>query len=86
MKGLGWKVGNGQSIYVWNDHWIPTREFFKPFVNYSNIWSDLKMVQLMDSRPVHWNQELINKNFHLIHAQRILTIPIQSQNVENLRI
>lgn len=35
-QGLGWKTGIGDKIEVWNQNWIPSESFSKPYVNNSS--------------------------------------------------
>lgn len=30
LEGLGWKLGNGSSVRVWGDNWVPSFVSFKP--------------------------------------------------------
>ena len=28
-RGLRWSIGNGQSVRIWGDRWLPTHNSFK---------------------------------------------------------
>lgn len=64
----------------------PPRYFFKPLVNYSEWWPDLKVEHLFNAQQDQWNQGVIDHIFHSIDAQRILSITCPSQNMEDHKI
>jgi hypothetical protein len=74
--GLLWRVGNGQSINVWTDRWIP-----RP-ITYS-IQSPLRILgqqavveDLIDQRQGSWKSDLIHEVFMHEEAKILENIPL----------
>lgn len=81
-KGLIWRVGNGKSIQVQRDQWIPRNEGLKvaSFTCRSRIrWVN----QLIDPISKTWNQGLIHRIFSVFDATEILKIKIPQGKVED---
>jgi hypothetical protein len=79
-KGHIWRVGNGQNIDIWKDHWVlgmPSRKIdtlcghviFK------------KVSELIDTILGEWDEAIIWDIFNPLDAQKVLEIP-PSQNLE----
>jgi hypothetical protein len=82
-KGGLWTVGNGASINIWEDNWLPEQEGYK-------VWSQKKegvtqnMVQdLIIPLSKSWNRGIITKLFYPIEAQQVLNIPITDINYQD---
>uniref|UniRef100_A0A8R7VD05 Reverse transcriptase zinc-binding domain-containing protein n=1 Tax=Triticum urartu TaxID=4572 RepID=A0A8R7VD05_TRIUA len=79
-KGLIWRVGDGRSIQVQRDQWIPRREGLRAanFTCRSRIrWVN----QLIDPISKQWDQELIQRIFNHFDASEILKIRIPEGEV-----
>ncbi|KAA3488587.1 reverse transcriptase [Gossypium australe] len=72
-SGMGWKVGRGTGILVWEDHWIPRKD--------AEGWShkkdnEIKLVSnLIDATNNVWKTDLVENTFPSDIAQKILQIP-----------
>ncbi|KAK2383475.1 hypothetical protein QL285_070923 [Trifolium repens] len=82
-KGGLWTVGNGASINIWEDNWLPEQEGYK-------VWSQKKegvtqnMVQdLIIPLSKSWNRGIITKLFYPVEAQQVLNIPITDINYQD---
>jgi hypothetical protein len=72
-----WKIGNGESINVWHDNWLPEQ------VGHT-IWSvedkraPQKLVKDLIILPISktWNNNLVNHLFLPFEANQIMNIPI----------
>lgn len=74
-KGLIWRVGDGRSIQIQRDQWIPRKEGLKTVVFTKR--SRLRWVnQLMNEEGKEWNVPLIRQMFHALDADEICRIPI----------
>ena len=77
VKGSCYTIGNGSSINVWKDPWVPWIEGFIPtprLVDYTLL--PLQVSQLINSELHCWNPSLIHELFDPTSAQAILTMPI----------
>ena len=68
-------MGDGASIKIWEDPWIPNSPNKKPMTPRSNIVLT-KVSELIDVDSRSWDEELITDIFWPIDAQRILNIPL----------
>lgn len=77
VKGACYLLGDGKSINVWEDPWIPWIEVFKPQPRIE-VCSQLpfKAHHLFDSSSKTWDANMINEIFASDSALAILTIPI----------
>ena len=63
--GTGWQIGNGCSISVWNDQWIPRPVTFKPISPCLNVDHESFMVSDLLTPAGSWNIDLVNFIFYL---------------------
>ncbi|KAK2660918.1 hypothetical protein Ddye_007451 [Dipteronia dyeriana] len=75
---MRWRVGNGKSIRIYTDKWLPRPSKFM-IVSQPNLGSDETVDKLL-SPSGGWNSELIKNNFLPDDAKCILQIPIGSGN------
>ncbi|KAF8388967.1 hypothetical protein HHK36_025651 [Tetracentron sinense] len=71
-----WQVGNGRSINIWEDPWVPTLPNFrisslKPLVNISSIVASLRQ-----SGEGSWNMDRLRELFSDEEVEAIQKIPI----------
>ncbi|KAK3224955.1 hypothetical protein Dsin_004817 [Dipteronia sinensis] len=73
-KGLRWKVGDGNSIRVFQDRWIPRPGTFKTITSAHD--SNLRVAALLNRNGRSW--DLSKLDFHLLSINReaILSIPV----------
>ncbi|KAK2652828.1 hypothetical protein Ddye_012684 [Dipteronia dyeriana] len=81
-KGIRWQVGNGKSIKIYNDRWIPKPSLFKVF-SQPKLDLEATVDQLIEPSG-GWNVKLIRDNFHPDEANEILSIPISSSLREDI--
>jgi hypothetical protein len=74
-RGCIWRVGNGDSIQIWKDPWIPSSPDWK-IVSPRGACILTKVAELIDPISGRWDEEIIQSNFHPIDVQRILQIPL----------
>ena len=76
QKGLLWRVGNGSSIQIYHDNWLPDPSF-KKVLSSPNFFDSLEKVSaLVDSERHSWFQEAIEANFLPHGASLIKAIPL----------
>lgn len=74
-KGSRRNIGNGKSMSIWKDKWVPIVEDFKISFNlvFGNSFS---LVELINQRESGWDSSLLNSLFSAGEAKVILSIPI----------
>jgi hypothetical protein len=76
-KGLIKRIGDGSSIRVWEDHWIPGNYSRKPLVRKDS--AEVIMVsELIDAESASWIDEKLQANFELVDIAAIRAIPISN--------
>ena len=81
MRKGCWKVGNGLTIRVMQDKWIPnhpTNMVIHPSAQEEWEW---RVSDLIDWRIHWWDRDLIESNFHWTNAEAILRIPLSRRHV-----
>ncbi|KAH1096604.1 hypothetical protein J1N35_013525 [Gossypium stocksii] len=77
LKGLGWRIGNGKHVSIWDDAWIPGNKEFR--IQNSNVNMNIsKVADLIDVTNRKWNSELIYNTFSMQDAEKILCIHLSS--------
>ena len=76
-KAACFQVGNGASIRIWSDPWIPNLLDFIPFPK-EGANSDLALVvsQLLTLEQRNWDMAKLNYFFEEPVVEQILNIPI----------
>lgn len=85
LKGLGWRIGDGQKVSIWDDVWVPGNDVLNGQNSTSNSRL-LEVADLIDTSTRKWNAELISNNFTETDAERILCIPLSLSSHEDLII
>jgi hypothetical protein len=76
-KGLIKRIGDGSSIRVWEDPWIPGNYSRKPLVRKDS--AEVIMVsELIDAESPSWIDEKLQANFELVDIAAIRAIPISN--------
>ena len=76
-QGCRWQVGDGVSINVWNDRWLPHPTTFKITSPPCIFLPESAIVSaLIDDTVGEWKHGLINAAFLPQDANKILSIPI----------
>jgi hypothetical protein len=71
-KGMIWRIGNGESVRMWRDNWIPHDFRLKPIGHRGK--SRLNRVSSLIDEYGVWKEDLVRKNFPPIDASIILRI------------
>lgn len=80
-KGIIWRVGNGKSIRLWRDPWLPRDFSRRPITRKGNC--RFKWVSDLITDNGTWNIECINRIFWPIDAEVICNIRIPSRVEED---
>lgn len=81
-KGHLWRVGQGTSIHIWDDDWIPNGSLRKVITpKGQNIIT--RVSELIDPITNTWDEELLRQTFWPVDVTRILSIPLSSHDMED---
>lgn len=61
--GLWWRVGNGESIKVWKDKWIPSSSTPQILSPMNELDEEARVSSLIDPRSGEWNMPLLRSIF-----------------------
>ena len=81
--GLIWRVGNGKTINIWKDPWIPrgdTRRVITP--KGASILQ--KVEELINPVIEDWDEQLVRDTFYEEDANIILSLPISVETEDFL--
>ena len=83
MEGLRWRVGDGVSINVWRDLWLPSE--FLPFVpsQAPSGLENMRVLNLIKPGTNEWNSELLQQLFLVRDISVIESIPLCSRQVDD---
>jgi hypothetical protein len=74
--GLLWRVGDGQSIKIWTDRWIPTPITFSVQLPQRILGQNAVVGDLIDQRLGGWKSDLLHEVFRPEEAKVIENIPL----------
>ena len=83
-KGLQWRVGNGDSIHIFHDVWLPTPRPQKVISSYSPLGYDAKVSVLIDHDKCCWREYVIDSSFLAHEASLIKAIPLSLDSCEDV--
>jgi hypothetical protein len=75
-KGSVWKIGNGQSVNVMKDNWLPFQNGYNIITPSSNATNHLMVKDLIQSSQFDCNYSLIQELFLPIDFNQIIQLPI----------
>jgi hypothetical protein len=75
-QGLIWRVGDGKSIKIWGDRWLPTPHTFKVQTCPQSMDCNSLVASLIDPLTKTWNSELLQEVFQHEEALVISNIPL----------
>ncbi|KAG6647541.1 hypothetical protein CIPAW_07G085700 [Carya illinoinensis] len=74
--GLVWRVGNGRSIKIWKDKWVPIPSTFQIQTPNKILDCNATVSELIEDGSKTWKQELVQAIFSQEEAKSICSIPI----------
>lgn len=75
-KGIRWRVGNGKSIQIGKDSWLPSKSSSRVLSPLSDSWAREKVSCLIDEDLGCWNSILVRQLFCPKEADVVLGIPL----------
>ncbi|XP_071722621.1 uncharacterized protein [Rutidosis leptorrhynchoides] len=82
-RGTRWRIGNGASVSVWNDPWIPDDGDYYVHPPMMKRMEDLQVKDLINEDATTWDATMIRGNFCDIDANRILRIHLPRVNCQD---
>ena len=80
-SGYYWRVGNGSSISVVWDRWIPNHPTNKIIHPRHELVGDLAVSKLIDSKLHAWRSDMIMTMFHKEDVEAICRIPLSRRSI-----
>ncbi|KAK4425122.1 hypothetical protein Salat_1706100 [Sesamum alatum] len=71
-----WRVGNGESIHIWVDRWVPSSTDFCPKLKPTGYDESSRVASLIDHDNGGWRVSTIRSLFYPLDVEAILTIPL----------
>ncbi|XP_042958008.1 uncharacterized protein LOC122293496 [Carya illinoinensis] len=86
LKGCRWRVGNGLSINIWEDYWLPNHKLVPtPPITATDSASerDNSVASLMMQNPRRWDIEKVRSLIPAREANEVLSIRLSSEDVSD---
>ena len=77
-NGRRWQVGNGHSIMIWKDKWVPSPSTFKVVSPVSSLPEDSRVAALIDEENGVWKNELVRQVFLPHEVELICSIALSA--------
>jgi hypothetical protein len=81
--GLIWRVGNGESIQIWGDRWIPSKGSHWIQSPVQTLPMDAKVSALLDLDTGWWKIDLVNALFNAEEAKAICGMAVCPQRMKD---
>ncbi|WCJ44166.1 hypothetical protein M5689_024852 [Euphorbia peplus] len=75
LEGVGWKIGDGLSVRIMEDRWVPRLPCHRPLSTIGPLTAPF-VASLIDDDSGKWNVQLIRSLFNEEEADQILEIPL----------
>ncbi|KAL3520032.1 hypothetical protein ACH5RR_018181 [Cinchona calisaya] len=75
MRGIRWRVGNGRSISVWEDPWVPIPYLFKVPNQSRNLRPNARVCEFIDHKRKEWKVQALKSLLNDYVVEQILEIP-----------
>jgi hypothetical protein len=82
-NGMLWRIGNGDSISVWLDRWLPRPTSYKVFSPRKILDQNARVSEFIDQNTRMWKAGLISEIFLEDEAALICSIPLSPLPVED---
>jgi hypothetical protein len=80
-EGLIWRIGDGKTMRIWHDNWLPRKEELKVLGEKARSWL-IRVSSLIDDQG-GWDEGLIRRTFPPIDVEAILKIKLSSRRPSN---
>ena len=82
-SGHGWRVGNGSSISVQKDRWIPNHPINKILHPANGDIDDWLVSELINTDLHVWRSDVVMSKFQMEDAEAVCRNPLSQRNVPN---
>lgn len=79
LEGLGWRVGNGCSVRVWEDIWVPEGDRFVVPAGTQVQNSEMLVADLIDHQNTCWNIDALLTYFDTSTVNAIVLLPLSNR-------
>ena len=86
QKGRRWQVGNGCSIMIWKDKWLPSPSTYEVVSLVNNIPEDSRVAELIDEEKGAWQTDLVCNVFLPHEADLIYGIALCTNLPEDKQV
>lgn len=87
FKGCRWQVGDGKTIKIWQDNWIPRESYFRVLSPPPREWDvETTVDKLFVADLQQWNVGLMCELFSQEEVEKILSIPLSFRMILDRRI
>ena len=86
QKGRRWQVGNGRSIMIWKDKWLPSPSTYEVVSPVNYIPEDSRVVELIDEEKGAWKTNLVSNVFFPHEADLIYGIALCANMPEDKQV
>ena len=83
LKGAKWRVGNGESIGVWLDAWLPYNDHPRICSPTVEVFEESRVADLIDPSTKQWDSSLLRGLFNPQEVKMIQSIPVCHSSVED---
>ncbi|KAL0410938.1 UNVERIFIED_CONTAM: hypothetical protein Slati_3683500 [Sesamum latifolium] len=81
--GCRWCIGDGKSVRIWGDLWLPRPHSFRPLHVHNAIPWNARVDYLIDQERHCWIENVINNNFTSEDAEQINTLPLATHGIKD---
>jgi hypothetical protein len=81
-QGIVWRIGDGASVRIWRDNWLPRKEGLK--ITSQRSSSRLIKVKSLIDGDHQWRRDLVNETFLPHDAEHILNIKLPTNPMNDM--
>ncbi|XP_059458257.1 uncharacterized protein LOC132187840 [Corylus avellana] len=86
QEGIFWRIGDGRSVSIWRDKWLPRLTTYSIQTPCRILPEEAKVAELLDTNPIQWKKALIRDIFSEVEAEIICNIPVSSYQLPDKMI
>ncbi|KAI5338230.1 hypothetical protein L3X38_017501 [Prunus dulcis] len=75
-QGSRWRIGNGHSVRIWGDRWLPNSESFQVSSSQAEGFEEAKVNSLINPVTMKWREDLLQAWFSPEEVNCIRNIPL----------